>query len=344
MHQRDLPWRHDKDPYKIWLSEVILQQTRVNQGLPYYLNFVDNYPTINDLANADINDVLKLWQGLGYYSRAHNLHKCAVTIVNKHNAKFPTTKKELMTLPGIGDYTASAIASIAFAEKVVVLDGNVFRVLSRFLGIEEYIDIPVGRKAFQKAAEELIEDSIPGEFNQAMMEFGALQCVPKSPNCQSCTLNSSCAAFNSNQVNQLPRKKGKTKVKEMFIAYYCVVAKGSLAMIKRDHTGIWKGMFEMPSQVSESPSHEPWRDLRTLETLIQNARYFQRKQKIQHLLSHRKITAEFFVIELNNPQEFTWPGLIWTDSTKLNSLAVHTLIDNFFKTPEGIEIHSMIES
>lgn len=343
MHQRDLPWRQDKDPYKIWISEVILQQTRVNQGLPYYINFVSNFPTVNDLANANIDNILKLWQGLGYYSRAHNLHKCAKAIISNHNAEFPTIKKELMTLPGIGDYTASAIASIAFDEKVVVLDGNVFRVLSRFLGIEEFIDVPAGRKVFQTAAEELIGNSIPSEFNQAIMEFGALQCVPKSPDCQNCPLNSSCAAFNDNQVDQLPRKKGRTKVKEVFISYYCIVAKGRLGMIKRDHAGIWKGLFEMPSQTSDSPVDEPWRSLSALETSIQNARSFQRKQKIQHLLTHRKITAEFFVIELDKPQEINWPGLIWVDSTQLTALPIHTLIDNFFKTLEGMEIHSMIE-
>ena len=213
-HQkRDLPWRRTNNPYKIWLSEIILQQTRVNQGMPYYLNFVDKYPTVNDLAAAQEQEVLRLWQGLGYYSRARNLHSCAKMVVGEYDGQFPNKFEELLKLKGIGRYTAAAIASMAFNQVNAVVDGNVYRVLSRVFGLYDDIAETKSAKVFEKLANELIPKDQPGEFNQAIMDFGAIQCTPKSPACAICPLSDSCYAFNKGETEQLPVKTKKVKVK-----------------------------------------------------------------------------------------------------------------------------------
>ena len=343
-HQRDLPWRHSKDPYKIWISEIILQQTRVNQGLPYYLKFEENYPTVNDLAAANINEILKLWQGLGYYSRAHNLHKCAQKIVENHGGQFPSTKTELLKLPGIGDYTASAIASIAFGEKVVVLDGNVFRVLSRYFGIEKFIDSPDGRLAFKNVAEDCLNSASPSQYNQALMEFGALQCKPKSPNCEVCPLRPSCVAHKNDWILKLPKKRGKTKVKEVFISYICFVSENHLAMKKRDNLGIWKGLFEMPNVVSESKSKNIWQSSKEITEAIKTSKSFTQIIQLDHQLSHRKISATFFICELNSQSDLNWPSTSWVSSSELSLLAIPRLIDKFLKTRDGLALQAMLES
>lgn len=344
MHQRDLPWRHSNDPYKIWLSEIILQQTRVSQGLPYYLIFEENYPSVEDLAGANIDELLKLWQGLGYYSRAHNLHKCAQMVVDKFDGNFPTSKLELLKLPGIGDYTASAIASIAFGEKEVVLDGNVFRLLSRHFGIEDFIDTSAGRAVFKDTAEKLIRNAIPGEFNQAMMEFGALQCTPKSPDCGACPLNISCVAFAKNSIAELPRKRGKIIVKNMHISYFCFVSKSKLAMVKRDNLGIWKGLYEIPCVVEETEKTTPWDSSKELSDAINHSTSFRRTVQLRHQLSHRKITATFFICDLKNQGDLELPAVIWVDSNQLFALAIPRLIDKFFKTRDGLAVQAMLKS
>ena len=343
-HQRNLPWRGSKDPYKIWLSEIILQQTRVNQGLPYYLKFEEKYPSVNDLAKVDMDELLKLWQGLGYYSRAHNLQKCAVEVAQTHGGAFPNTKAGLLKLPGIGDYTASAIASIAYNESVAVLDGNVFRVLSRYFGIDEFIDTPAGRKVFKELAEQCLDNAPPGDYNQALMEFGALQCKPKSPDCSACPLQTSCVAKTNSLISQLPRKRGKTKVKEVFLNYFCFVADGNLAVAKRDNSGIWKGLYEMPNVLSEKRSTEPWVDSRTIDEALALSSSFKQTIEMQHLLSHRKINATFFICELKNQADLSWPSVEWVDKKGLSKRAVPRLIDKFLKTPDGLALQDMLES
>lgn len=246
-NKRDLPWRNTKDPYFIWLSEIMLQQTRVAQGMPYFLSFIDAFPTVFDLANASEQKVLKLWQGLGYYSRARNLHKTAQHVAFELNGVFPGTYKELQQLKGVGEYTAAAIASFSFDENVPVVDGNVFRVLSRYFNVETDILSGGAKKEFTALAHELIPKNNPALFNQSIMEFGALQCVPKNPNCGVCPLNSGCLALQKNKVDQLPVKSKKGKVKNRYFNYIVFLDENQNTIVhKRVAKGIWQNLYEFP--------------------------------------------------------------------------------------------------
>ena len=246
-NKRDLPWRNTTNPYPIWLSEIMLQQTRVAQGMPYFLSFTAAFPTVFDLAKADEEQVLKLWQGLGYYSRARNLHKTAQYVADELSGVFPVTYKELLQLKGIGEYTAAAIASFSYNEVVPVVDGNVFRVLSRYFDVETDIAAASAKKEFAALAFELMPKDNPAIFNQAIMEFGALQCVPKSPNCGICVFNESCAALQKNKVDQLPVKSKKLKVRNRFFNYLVVNDENENTIIqKRTDKGIWHNLYEFP--------------------------------------------------------------------------------------------------
>jgi A/G-specific adenine glycosylase len=247
INKRDLPWRNTENPYFIWLSEIMLQQTRVAQGTPYYLSFTANFPTVFDLANASEQDVLKLWQGLGYYSRARNLHKTAHQVAYEFNGIFPNNYAALLKLKGVGEYTAAAIASFAFNETVAVVDGNVFRVLSRYFDIDLDISIHSTKKEFQKLAFSLLPKGKTADFNQAIMEFGALQCVPKSPNCGICVLNNSCLALQKKKVNLLPVKTKKVKVTNRFLNYLIFEDSQLKILInQRTDKGIWHNLYEFP--------------------------------------------------------------------------------------------------
>ena len=245
-NKRDLPWRSTKNPYKVWLSEIILQQTRVNQGLSYYLNFIEKYPKVEDLAAATEENILKLWQGLGYYSRARNLHFAAKQIIEDFNGKFPKTSFELKKLKGIGEYTSAAIASFCFNEPVAVIDGNVYRVLSRLFGIETPIDSTEGIKEFKNIANLYISKEHPGEYNQAMMDFGAIQCKPVNPMCNECPLIEICEAFNSNRINELPVKAKKVKKRNRYIYYIVPTYNESTFVSKRTQNDVWKNLYEFP--------------------------------------------------------------------------------------------------
>ncbi|HTE33409.1 MAG TPA: A/G-specific adenine glycosylase, partial [Chryseolinea sp.] len=252
-NKRDLPWRETRDPYKIWLSEVILQQTRVNQGLPYYLRFIEKFPNVKSLANASEQEVLRQWQGLGYYTRARNLHKCAQQVVAQHESKFPDSFESLKKLAGIGEYTAAAIASIAFKQNVAVVDGNVFRVLSRIFGLSDEINSPQGRKLFKALANDLIDNRHPDLHNQAMMEFGALYCTPKNPACTLCIFAVGCFAAQKNMQHALPVKAGLKAPRKRYF-YYLVVKKGrTLLMNKRGSRDIWNGMYDFCLTEKEKP-------------------------------------------------------------------------------------------
>src|SRR5687768_10822903 len=243
-NKRDLPWRETKDPYKIWLSEIILQQTRVNQGMPYYYKFIETFPTVHDLACASEQSVLRLWQGLGYYTRARNLHKCAKVVASRFNGEFPNNYKDLLQLPGVGEYTAAAIASFSFNEPVAVLDGNVFRMLSRYFGIEVEINTLEGKRIFSKLANELIHKKRPDLHNQAFMEFGALHCVPKNPPCSTCAFQATCYASLHGRQTELPRKMKKKAARKRYF-YYLVFRQGdTLLMQKRTAKDIWHGLFD----------------------------------------------------------------------------------------------------
>jgi len=241
-NHRKLHWRETVDPYKIWLSEVILQQTRVAQGLPYYERFIISFPTVFDLAVAPSQKVLRLWQGLGYYSRARNLHRCAKQVVEKFNGHFPNSFNELTKLPGVGDYTAAAIASIAFREPVAVVDGNVYRVLARVFGIEKDIASGEGKKYFFSLANKLIDKTRPDLFNQALMEFGALHCLPKNPKCGECIFSKSCNANQRNLQAVLPVKSKKLKIKTRYFYYFILINKNKVLLKRRTEKDIWQGL------------------------------------------------------------------------------------------------------
>lgn len=302
-NKRDLPWRNTSNPYKIWLSEIILQQTRVAQGLPYYIRFVENFPTVFDLANASEEQVLKLWQGLGYYSRGRNLHKTAQIIAFEFNGTFPKTYNELLQLKGIGTYTAAAIASFSQKEVVPVVDGNVFRVLARYFNVETDISSATAKKEFTALANELIDKKQPDLFNQALMEFGALQCVPKNPNCINCIFNESCAALQKKKVDLLPIKLNKTKVTERFFNYLVLEDKNGNSLIQqRTFKGIWHNLYEFPLLESEKELNEKEiiKKISTTSFLtneLVSIKPFDEKS-VLHLLSHQRLKIRFWDIKV----------------------------------------------
>ncbi|MUU78547.1 A/G-specific adenine glycosylase [Winogradskyella endarachnes] len=303
-HKRDLPWRKTKNPYNIWLSEIILQQTQVKQGLPYYEAFTSNFPTIFDLATASETEVLKLWQGLGYYSRARNLHTTAKHIVNEFNGVFPNTYKDLLKLKGVGDYTASAISSIAFNEVAAVVDGNVYRVLSRYFGIKTPINSTVGIKEFKKLASNLIDTKQPDIYNQAIMEFGALQCKPKNPNCHSCPLCKSCVALQKKSIDSLPVKVKKTKVSTKYFNFLvCIDSSNKTLFQKRTHKGIWQNLYQFPLiETEKSLSLEEFQllDIKNVlsNTYIKDYALYN-ETDIVHKLSHQHLYTKFWIIEVD---------------------------------------------
>lgn len=297
-NKRDLPWRNTNDAYKIWLSEIILQQTRVSQGLPYYINFVTAFPTVKDLANADEQKVLKLWQGLGYYSRARNLHFTAKFVVENHHGIFPNTYIELLKLKGIGTYTAAAIASFSANEPVAVVDGNVFRVLSRVFNVTYDISQNSTKKYFIELAQKLLSTTQPNLHNQAIMEFGALQCVPKNPDCSDCIFNDSCEAYKLKIVSELPVKLKKIKITRRFLNYILIHdAFGNYIMNKRTENGIWKNLYEFPCVESEKEldENEMLLQLKNLYK-IKKFQYFDAFD-VLHKLSHQLLNIKFYRIE-----------------------------------------------
>ncbi len=297
-NKRELPWRETKDPYFIWLSEVILQQTRVDQGRNYYLKFISNYPTIRDLALADEQEVLNDWQGLGYYSRARNLHFSAIMMLEQYEGEFPESYDEILKLKGVGEYTAAAIASFAFDLPYVVLDGNVFRILSRIFDIALPIDSSEGKKTFQKLAEELLPKDNAAEFNQAIMEFGAIHCTPVNPQCETCIFSSNCLAFANNTVSSRPVKIGKTKVRKRFFNYLIFVSNGKIVLQKRVKDDIWKHLFEFPLlETDEDQNEEQFAHLVDEKYALKIKFCIQGKK---HILSHQHIYASYWFIDCKN--------------------------------------------
>ena len=306
--KRDLPWRNDTNPYTIWLSEIMLQQTRVAQGLPFFIRFTNAFPTVFDLAMANEDEVLKLWQGLGYYSRARNLHKTAKQIAFEFNGEFPKNYTELLKLKGIGEYTAAAIASFAYNENVPVVDGNVFRVLSRYFDVETDIASASAKKEFTQLAKELLPDGKANLFNQAIMEFGALQCVPKNPDCQNCIFNDSCLALLNKKVAQLPVKSKKLKVRHRFFNYLVFSDSNNNTLIqRRTQKGIWQNLYEFPLLETETIETNDY-----LLELIQNQNFVNNKfdtielwnsENIIHKLSHQHLNIKFWKIKVKDTIE-----------------------------------------
>lgn len=328
-NKRDLPWRKTNNPYYIWLSEIILQQTRIDQGIDYYLKFVNEFPTIKSLANASEEKILKLWQGLGYYSRARNLHYSANYIVNEFGGKFPATYKELLQLKGVGDYTASAIASICFNEVTAVVDGNVYRVLARYFGISTPINNSKGIKEFKILAQELIDVKIPGTYNQAIMEFGAIMCKPKNPSCEICPLNLSCVSLEKNKVNELPVKENKIKIRKRFFNYLVIRTEDDKTKLVKRTKGIWLNMYEFPLIETEAEIDE---------NQLLNSLEFEKimgddsvtvqlfnKKAIIHKLSHQHINTKFWIVKVQSSPKFK---IGWENVDKY---PVSILVDNFLK-------------
>lgn len=301
-NQRDLPWRNSKNPYKVWLSEIILQQTRVAQGLPYFESFLNAFPTIFDLANASEQEVLKLWQGLGYYSRARNLHSTAKMIVEECNGEFPNTFDGLKKLKGVGDYTAAAIGSFCFNIPVPVVDGNVYRVLSRYYGIQTDIASSKAFKEFFDLSKSLIDENQPDIYNQAIMEFGALYCVPQNPNCEACIFSSSCVAKQKSLVKELPLKSKKVKVKNRYFHY--LIFKDSQNHFKinqRLKKDIWQHLYEFDLIESDREESIQWVESKAKEIFnVPWLDFYQINQHtIQHKLTHQNLFISIYLIQIS---------------------------------------------
>ena len=308
LNGRDLPWRHTRDPYAIWLSEVILQQTRIQQGMDYWLRFMQRWPRVEDLAAATEDEVLREWQGLGYYSRARNLHTAARQILARGG--FPTTISGLRALKGVGDYTAAAIGSIAFGLPAAVVDGNVYRVLARHYGISTPINTTRGKKEFAELAQSLLPTDQPALFNQAMMDFGAIQCTPTSPKCVVCPLQETCEALRTGRIGELPVKERKLNIQTVRLTYLYIRCNGKTAIHKRPAGGIWQGLWE-PFLTTDSP-------LLTRATLL--------CKDVKHILTHRILLADFYFLEVQEPP--TLPDdYIWVEEADLDRYAFPRLIE-----------------
>lgn len=332
-HKRDMPWRNTINPYCIWLSEIILQQTQISQGQPYYEVFIREYPTVFDLSNAQESAVLKLWQGLGYYSRARNLHATAKYIANDLNGVFPNTYKDLLKLKGVGDYTASAIASICFNEPTAVVDGNVYRVLSRYFGIDTPINTTKGIKVFKALATSLIDHENPADYNQAIMEFGALQCKPKNPDCHTCPLKESCVALQQNKIEELPVKLKKTKVSTKYFNFLVLLSTDKKTIFqKRNTKGIWQHLYQFPLLESDQKlemtnfKKHPFITSYFGEVSFEFSLY--NSSDIVHKLSHQHLHTKFWIIEIDKLPE---KGIPIADLKHYpTSILISNFIDGFF--------------
>lgn len=339
VNKRDLPWREERDPYKIWLSEIILQQTQVKQGLGYYRRFIERFPNVNQLAGASENDVLKMWEGLGYYSRARNLHASAKTIATTLKGTFPDQHQKILELKGIGDYTAAAIASFAFDLPHAVVDGNVYRVLSRVFGINTPIDTGVGKKMFQALANDLLPKKHAAIYNQAIMEFGSQYCIPRTPDCENCIFSQRCLAYATSTVLSLPVKAKKAKVRPRYFNYLVLIdSKKTLPILRREEKDIWQGLYQFPLFESESRL--------TMAGLIKKAeKQFKTKGlkkallfnsgEYKHQLSHQTIYAVFYVFY---PINLKVKAAKRSALKKLGNHAFPKLLLNFIKDCELTEI------
>lgn len=339
-HGRELPWRETKDPYLIWISEVILQQTRVAQGLDYFRRFVGRFPDVLSLAEAEEDEVLKYWQGLGYYSRARNLHTAARDIRDRFGGKFPDDYTAVLSLKGIGEYTAAAVCSFAWNQPYAVVDGNVYRVLSRVLGINIPIDSPGGKKYFAELAKQLLSVNQPALYNQAIMDFGAVQCVPKSPACLFCPLRDCCVAFASGQVGRLPVKAGKTVIKPRYFNYFHVRYGKDTLIAQRTAKDIWQNLYEFPlietEREMELESLALLPDFKRLFEDTGEIRLIRRTETFKHVLSHRIIYARFYEIKVEKLSSALQQYRIIPE-TAFENYAVSRLISLYWEGREKCE-------
>lgn len=334
-NKRDLPWRNITDPYRIWVSEVILQQTRVAQGYDYYLRFIEKFPTVSDLAAAAEDEVLKCWQGLGYYSRARNMHAAAKSM----NGVFPTTYEDVLALKGVGDYTAAAICSFAYKMPYPAIDGNVYRVLSRCFGIDDPIDTAAGKRIFKELSQELIDINQPDIYNQGMMEFGALHCTPKSPHCSICPFSSHCIALDEGTIDLLPVKKSKAKVRNRYFNYFYIeIDKKFTFLNKRIDKDIWMNLYEFPlietkknNSLQEIVTNVSWKEW--FEG-ISNVNIAPVVENIKHVLSHQIIHTNFYKVTLPHAED-TLSRFLLVNLDDLEKYPVsrlmHEFIDKFLE-------------
>jgi A/G-specific adenine glycosylase len=332
-NKRDLPWRKTKDPYKIWVSEIMLQQTQVSRGIEYFNRFIERFPDVKVLAEANEDEILKYWQGLGYYSRARNLHHTAKVIANTHNTVFPEDYKILLSMKGIGTYTASAIMSFSFNKPYPALDGNVYRVLTRYFNITEAIDTPAGQKVIQEYAYQVMDKKNPGEFNQAIMEFGALQCIPGKPDCAKCPLNMECEALHTGKITEIPVKTGKQKQKTRFFHYVHIIQGEDTYIQKRRKKDIWQHLYEFPlietpdpinrEKLTQSPG---WKNFFNAYDDIHMTGY---SMLYKHILTHQIINACFYTFKV--PQYFKPKGrdLLRIKNEALENYAISKLMEKY---------------
>ncbi len=330
---RDLPWRRTSDPYKIWLSEIILQQTRVAQGLPYYEKFVAHYPTVAHLAAADEQEVLRDWQGLGYYSRARNLHHAAKQVMDMFGGVFPPDYTSLLKLKGVGVYSAAAIASLAFNQPHAVVDGNVYRVLARLFGIREAIDQPAGQRLFREKADALLDREQPGTYNQAIMEFGATLCTPQQPDCANCPFQGDCHAFKTREVTLLPVKAGKIKVRSRYLNYVLFQFEGGIYLKKRTAGDIWQGLYD-PFCLEEPTLLETPQLLSRLHQVFGlgsgEMSVLDESADFRHILTHQRLHARFWLVQIFHNLQGN--DLIFVEHSERDLFPVPRLITTYFKT------------
>ena len=337
-NKRDLPWRKTTDPYKIWLSEIILQQTRIDQGLKYYLQFCDNYPNINSLANASEEQVLKLWQGLGYYSRARNMHKTARIIVDKYHGQFPDNYSNIIKLKGIGDYTAAAIVSFAYNQVYPVVDGNVMRLLSRIYGIKTPVNSIKGKNEIHSLAVSLIDQQQPGEFNQAIMEFGALQCKPHKPDCKICVFKSECKALKKNMVSDIPFKINKIKIRKRYFHYFLLKYNNQIYLNKRTLNDIWQNLYDFPHIESDhffSDKHLNEEIVTQFKIPYNKIQIINTSVEYKHILTHQRIFARFYVVKIQDQGSFRKINTLnnnqftCVDNENINQYPLPRLVDKY---------------
>ena len=328
-NKRDLPWRHTKNSYIIWISEILLQQTRVKQAIGYFNRFVAQFPDVQMLADAKEEEVLKYWQGLGYYSRARNLHYSARYIVNELGGIFPQQYNDIIKLKGVGEYTAAAIASFAFDEKVSAIDGNVYRVLSRIFNISLAVNSGKGKKVFREIAETLIENQQPGEFNQAMIEFGALLCKPLNPLCSECPVLEVCLAYNNGVILERPVKNKSQVLKKRYFAYLFIKSGERVLIKKRTQKDIWKGLYEFPliETMSEIKTEELIFSEQWLNIIGKSFELIKVIPPVLHRLSHQLLNVTFYIVKLSEFQKQSfYEDILLSD---LETYPVPKVIENF---------------
>ncbi|MDR0606331.1 MAG: A/G-specific adenine glycosylase [Bacteroidales bacterium] len=332
-YKRELPWRGETDPYKIWISEIILQQTRIAQGWNYYLRFIERFPTVTDLAASSEDEVLKYWQGLGYYSRARNLHTGAKYIMNEHKGIFPTAYKDILKIKGVGEYTASAIASIAFNLPYAAIDGNAFRVLTRMFGIDTPIDTTAAKKEITVLASQLMDTKHAGLFNQALMDFGSLQCLPAHPDCDKCCFVFDCVAKQRCLQNLLPVKSQKQKVRTRYFYYFRIYRQTEILIRKREEKDIWKGLYEFPLFEREKElSEEEILSNSFLTGILDGCTWTIKSisSQYKHQLTHQLIIARFITLTITKGKPHLYNSILSIPEANMDNYPVARLIERFF--------------